>query len=624
MTLQTRQPLRYGGVKSTWLDSLPDSGTEMLTISSTGVVSRQAIPVASFGALTGLPSDNAALQSALDAKLNLSGGTLTGQVTGTVFAVPDSANNVPTVRTTFNTTGFGFEGQYGSAINFIHGGTRYYAATDSGFQIADSVPLRFRVLGSTTRGEIWGTSSSQIDVRANSGLRVRLLGGSFTGSKINVQQWDSPDVTGTYIRHDYNGMTFYGCTSPVQQLVFGPGGIKFRANAGIQIRNEADSAAGALACGVLTSQYGATANDIVAISNVGTVAGQSNSEGIKWQLVTASGADSLRLSSTGSVQFNSTANLNTGSIDASIRRNASGPTLDTWSAGGLRVRTADGSAAAPIDASSLTFGSHVRDANGVGLRSQSGYLTFYGFNTNATNDPTMSVQTDGIRVVGKTILGAANYSEAFGSETLKVGGNVLVGGTRLDLFDANSGLWTSGGILLRHGGAGVFVHNGSGAMVRSSDFIGWSSSTLSSASQMAGWFSDATDVISQRRGTNAQTSRLYNTFTSATNGEWLQQQWASNEARIGTAVGSAGGTQRNMVLGAWNSSNTWTAALTIAPTGAITASGAITSGFQTLTANPSTVDITTGLSRIVKNSTSGEVRHWVNDGGTMKSVLFTT
>ena len=62
--LQLTQPLRFKGIKSDWLDSLPNSGTEMLTISSTGVVSRQAIPVASFGALTGSPSDNAALASA--------------------------------------------------------------------------------------------------------------------------------------------------------------------------------------------------------------------------------------------------------------------------------------------------------------------------------------------------------------------------------------------------------------------------------------------------------------------------------------------------------------------------------------------------------------------------------
>ncbi len=55
--------------------------------------------------------------------------------------------------------------------------------------------------------------------------------------------------------------------------------------------------------------------------------------------------------------------------------------------------------------------------------------------------------------------------------------------------------------------------------------------------------------------------------------------------------------------------------------GAITATGTLTHGFQTLVANPSTVDITTGLARMVKNSSSGELRLWANDGGSMKSTL---
>ena len=42
------------------------------------------------------------------------------------------------------------------------------------------------------------------------------------------------------------------------------------------------------------------------------------------------------------------------SADSSIRRNATGPTLETRSAGGLRVRTADGSAAGAIDCGAIT------------------------------------------------------------------------------------------------------------------------------------------------------------------------------------------------------------------------------------------------------------------------------
>lgn len=52
--------------------------------------------------------------------------------------------------------------------------------------------------------------------------------------------------------------------------------------------------------------------------------------------------------------------------------------------------------------------------------------------------------------------------------------------------------------------------------------------------------------------------------------------------------------------------------------GAITASGHITSAFQSLSADPSTIDLASGMHRVVKNTTSGEVRDWVNDGGIMK------
>jgi hypothetical protein len=59
---------------------------------------------------------------------------------------------------------------------------------------------------------------------------------------------------------------------------------------------------------------------------------------------------------------------------------------------------------------------------------------------------------------------------------------------------------------------------------------------------------DAANAFAQRNGTNAQTSRIYNTFTSATNFERAKIEWASNILRIGTEKGSVGGTARDMEL----------------------------------------------------------------------------
>ena len=56
---------------------------------------------------------------------------------------------------------------------------------------------------------------------------------------------------------------------------------------------------------------------------------------------------------------------------------------------------------------------------------------------------------------------------------------------------------------------------------------------------------EAADTLAQRRGTNAQTFRLYNTYTDASNYERGIVRWASNGLEIGTeAAGS--GTGRDM------------------------------------------------------------------------------
>ena len=60
---------------------------------------------------------------------------------------------------------------------------------------------------------------------------------------------------------------------------------------------------------------------------------------------------------------------------------------------------------------------------------------------------------------------------------------------------------------------------------------------------------DGVDTLAQVRGTNAQTSRIYNTYTGATNFERLNIRWTSNEAIIDTEAGSGGGTLRGIKLG---------------------------------------------------------------------------
>jgi hypothetical protein len=84
--------------------------------------------------------------------------------------------------------------------------------------------------------------------------------------------------------------------------------------------------------------------------------------------------------------------------------------------------------------------------------------------------------------------------------------------------------------------------------------------------------SDAAGVVAQRNATNAQTSRVYNTYTSATSYERAKLEWSSNVLRIGTEKGSAGGTARDMEL-----QTDGTTRITVKADGAILFSGVPTS-----------------------------------------------
>jgi hypothetical protein len=83
---------------------------------------------------------------------------------------------------------------------------------------------------------------------------------------------------------------------------------------------------------------------------------------------------------------------------------------------------------------------------------------------------------------------------------------------------------------------------------------------------------DTANTLAQRNGTAAQASRIYNTYTSATNFERAKIEWASDTLRIGTEKGSAGGTARDMEL-----QTDGTTRITVKASGAIIFSGIPTS-----------------------------------------------
>ena len=202
-------------------------------------------------------------------------------------------------------------------------------------------------------------------------------------------------------------------------------------------------------------------------------------------------------------------------------------------------------------------------------------------------------------------------------------------------------------------------------------------------------YRDSAGVLAQRNSTNAQTFRLYNTFTDASNYERGFMQWATNVLEIG-AEAAGTGTQRTLVLKVGS-----TDAVTITTTGQanfssrvqasnfsiggnfiyadtisngfrfVDGSGSTSSSgglflynaytnttnnergfvrwgsnrfqvgtisigtgtarsaeitFYTSASDPTSSDITSGYFSVWKNSGTGTIKLWANDGGTMKSV----
>jgi hypothetical protein len=109
------------------------------------------------------------------------------------------------------------------------------------------------------------------------------------------------------------------------------------------------------------------------------------------------------------------------------------------------------------------------------------------------------------------------------------------------------------------------------------------------ANQNAWLIADNNNILGIRNGTNAQTCNIYNTFTSASVFERLKIAATSTRNQIISE--STGGTVRPLEMSFFSSAS-----------------------------DPATTDITSGAFGVWKNTGSGTVRIWVNDGGTMKSV----
>jgi hypothetical protein len=145
---------------------------------------------------------------------------------------------------------------------------------------------------------------------------------------------------------------------------------------------------------------------------------------------------------------------------------------------------------------------------------------------------------------------------------------------------------------------------------------------------------DAANTLAQRNGTNAQAYRLYNQFVDSANFERAFMRWNSNVLQIGTEAGGTGvnrgvqlaiGTQTPISFNPVGSGIDISGLRTASFSGGVVIGpgNVMTVGTQTYTAqstDPTTSSIASGSWQVHRNTTSGTIRLWANNAGTLVSV----
>jgi hypothetical protein len=137
--------------------------------------------------------------------------------------------------------------------------------------------------------------------------------------------------------------------------------------------------------------------------------------------------------------------------------------------------------------------------------------------------------------------GVSRLRMTAGGDLQTPAGGLIVGGVSSAYTYQSSGL-----LLMPSGQSKVLV--GTSQFSISNLGLCWTSSTVNQSVDLA-LERDAANILAQRLGTNAQTSRIYNTYTSATNFERFNIRWNSNELVLDAEAGSGGGTLRGIKLG---------------------------------------------------------------------------
>ena len=146
-----------------------------------------------------------------------------------------------------------------------------------------------------------------------------------------------------------------------------------------------------------------------------------------------------------------------------------------------------------------------------------------------------------LRVGGSSIASVRKNGIALFGPTAAFVNGIGVGTPAVNVGDGASVATTFAGGQLNVWSSNINVAslNSGGVALRSTSSVSWGSGASVSGADLT-LFRDAANTLAQRSGTNAQTFRVYNTFTDASNYERAEVHWVGNVFRVGTYAAGTG------------------------------------------------------------------------------------
>jgi hypothetical protein len=175
-------------------------------------------------------------------------------------------------------------------------------------------------------------------------------------------------------------------------------------------------------------------------------------------------------------------------------------------------------------------------------------------------------------VSGVDLSGLVPYTGATGNVDL--GAKTLTVRSTLYAYNGNNSFetssWVGAGCIIRWAGQQKVGLGSGGIRLTNGAMLSFCSDSALNYPQ-TGLVRTGTHAVGFLSGTNAQQLSVYNTYTSSTSFETLRVKANTGSAyQIGSAIGSAGGTNRDLEFGHWNSAGTFTAGLTVGANGNLT------------------------------------------------------